>query len=112
MKFSSKRPAEFCQYVTCEQKPVASAVRFADGLSMNLERRKATLKTDLVPYSCLSVQQAVHDVGGMASLLVLFAKVATLVLLALRLFVIVQLPSFDLVAVILAANYYSLSLIH
>lgn len=85
LKYSPRRPYEFCQYVTPAIPPASFAtpilsLKSKDGNGPIIEAvtSQAVVSATIRPLAHESLQQAVHDSGGMANLLFMFAKVCVL----------------------------------
>eukprot|EP00795_Rhopilema_esculentum_P002843 gene2843-1077_t len=81
LKYSTRRPFEFCQYISqISRKPSLPSVLTRDESStrgsIELSNNQALITGKIRPSARATLQQAVHDTGGMANLLFLFAKVS------------------------------------
>ena len=84
LKYSPRRPYEFCQYIpqplppASFQTPILSLKSKDDSVNetpLEAVTSQAVVSTKLRLFARASLQQAVHDSGGIANLLFVFAKV-------------------------------------
>ena len=91
LKYSPRRPYEFCQYISRTlpaasssfQSPIAPLKSKDVPVNETYQQAvtsQAVVSAKVRPYARASLQKAVHDSGGMANLLFLFAKVSSLCL--------------------------------
>ena len=86
LKYSPRRPYEFCQYIpeslpaTADQVPSVSTKpkgNFVNETFCEAVTSQAIVNAKIRQYARASLQKAVHDSGGIANLLFVFAKVVT-----------------------------------
>eukprot|EP00794_Sanderia_malayensis_P020579 gene20579-22605_t len=75
LKYTSKHTSEFGQYAIRRKRSLSSPTS-KPCTYLELLRNKAEIHATLQTYRRLTLQQAVHDTGGIGSLLILFAKVS------------------------------------